>query len=175
VVAGAYQNFNDGGRVSVLGSLSQHSPFVLTTGEDSRARIHVSNLGPFIDVGWMKSPERYTDSAPHLHFKRGDGNSYCFVAGPLDCGWVQVSATRNPEMTVAVTSTPQQYAMWYASGKWWIGYQGEWIGYFPVSLWSNSFTRISKVQWSGEVDSDTLPPCVGMGNGIEEHRRARRK
>ena len=79
------------------------------------------------------------DANPHLFvFHWVNGLPACYNG----CGWVQVSTRRYPGMVVTATSTPQQYAIESYQGNWWIWYQSEWIGYFPGSLWNNSYTQL---------------------------------
>ena len=84
------------------------------------------------------------------------------------CGWVQVSQTRFPGMLLQTedSDTDQPYAIKFIENRWWIGYQGEWIGYFPGELWEGSYTGIGLAQWFGEVCTDRALTCTDMGSGI---------
>jgi len=110
-------------------------------------------------VGWIvMSP----DPVPQLfvyHFVGGEPTCY------NGCGYVQLSKTRVPGMHVETTETPQTYAISYSGGDWYVGYQGEWIGYFPGSEWPSGFSNIDDVQWYGEVAAANRFPCAGMGSG----------
>ena len=115
-----------------------------------------------VEVGWGVFPGIYGDSLPHLwvfHWVNGVGMGY-------NADFVQVSATRIPGMVVAVTGVPSEYAIEYFAGNWWIQYQGEWIGYFPGTLWGGTFTEVEEASWYGEVSADTTEPATAMGNGL---------
>jgi hypothetical protein len=69
-------------------------------------------------------------------------------------------------MRLAYDGTASQYMIRYQQGNWWIGYQGEWIGYFPGSLWTVSFTSTGIIQWFGELAAarSATPPQSSIGN-----------
>jgi hypothetical protein len=116
-----------------------------------------------IEVGWTVDPSLNGDSNPHLFVYHWiSGSPTCYNG----CGWVQVSTTRYPGMTVTVSSTPQAFAFHFDGTNWWIGYQGEWIGYFPGSLWAGQFTQLYLTQWFGEVAAASATPCTQMGDGV---------
>ncbi|HEY9605579.1 MAG TPA: neprosin family prolyl endopeptidase, partial [Allocoleopsis sp.] len=146
-------------------SLSQHQPYLASSDYHSLSEIAVESADnqQIVEVGWTvdKSVNK-GDSSPHLfvyHWVDGQGTCY------NGCGFVQFSTTRYPGMKVAVTSSPQQAAIKYSNGNWWVWYQNEWIGYFPGSAWSNNFTQAGLIQWFGEVASSQSQTCTDMGNG----------
>ncbi len=56
------------------------------------------------------------------------------------------------------------------SGNWWVGYNGEWIGYFPDSICNGTLTSAGHLQASGEVTADNWTrPCNDMGTGRYGH------
>lgn len=115
-----------------------------------------------IEVGWTIDPSINHDSAPHLFvFHWINSAPTCYNA----CGYVQVSQTRFPGMPVSIGGTPQLYAFKWDGTNWWVGYQGEWIGYFPGSLWNGQFTQLGFTQWFGEVAASSEQPCTQMGSG----------
>jgi hypothetical protein len=115
-----------------------------------------------IEVGWTVDPSVNQDSAPHLFvFHWISGTPTCYNG----CGWVQVSQTRFPGMPVSLGVKPQLYAFKFDGTNWWIGYQGEWIGYFPGSLWNGQFAQLGFTQWFGEVAASSDTPCTQMGSG----------
>jgi hypothetical protein len=86
-----------------------------------------------------------------------------------DCGWVQVSKNKypnvdTPKSAVAVGKT-EEYKVVHVNDRWWIIYSGELIGYFMDNFWNGSFTNIKTVAWYGEVASGREKPCIDMGNG----------
>ena len=115
-----------------------------------------------IEIGWTVDPSLNGDAAPHLFvFHWVDGLGTCYNA----CGFKQVSQTRVPGMAVTVTAKPQLYGFRFHQNKWWVAYQGEWIGYFPASLWQANFKKLGLVQWFGEVAAGSDHPCTDMGDG----------
>jgi hypothetical protein len=120
-----------------------------------------------VEVGWTVDPGLNGDTLPHLFvFHWLDGVPTCYNG----CGFVQVSTTITPGMALAVTTTPQAYAIRYRLGGWWIRYQKQWVGYFPGSIWSGSYTQLGLAQWFGEIASSSTTPCSDMGNGRFGHQ-----
>jgi hypothetical protein len=116
-----------------------------------------------VEVGWTVSRLLNGDENPRLfvyHWVDGAGTCY------NGCGWVQASATRFPGMRLAYDGTASQYMIQFREGNWWIGYQGEWIGYFPALLWNGIFTQSGVIQWFGELAStpSTTLPLSSIGN-----------
>ncbi len=159
--AGAYQFLaSTGTRVT----LDQPQPCLATSDYHTLVEIaaQTSDGKQVIEVGSTVDRGLNGDALPHLfvyHWVNGQQSCY------NGCGFVQVSPTRRPGMVVSVTSTPQEYSIQFYSGNWWISYQYEWIGYFPGTLWNNTFTQTGLVQWFGEVAASTAYPCTDMGNG----------
>jgi len=165
--AGAYQYTTQAQGTQAF--LSQPLPFLNTSADYhtlGELAVETSDGLQIVEVGWTVDAVLNGDTNPHLFvYHWVNGNSTCYNG----CGWVQVSTTRSPGMTLTVTTTAQEFDIQHKSdGNWWVGYQGEWIGYFPDSLWSGSFTSAGLVQWFGEVASGTNPlttPTTEMGNG----------
>ncbi len=169
----AYQYLSAEGTVAYL---TQHSPSLSSSSAHSLAEVagQSADQKETVEVGWTVDQALNGDSNPHLFvFHWVNGVPTCYNG----CGWVQVSTTRFPGMPVTITSTPQQYAMTYYQGNWWINYQSEWIGYFPDTLWGRSFTHLDLANWFGEVSAFiTITPgsgfpktCTEMGNGLYGH------
>lgn len=146
--------------------ITQHIPWLMPVDHHTLAEIAVESADTrqIVEVGWTVDRLTNGDDFPHLfvyHWVDGAGNCY------NGCGWVQVSATRFPGMQVAYDGTAAQYMIQYRQGNWWIGYQGEWIGYFPGSLWRGTFTSSGLIQWFGELACSVQgppPPLSSMGN-----------
>jgi neprosin-like protein len=156
--ADAYQ-FVDA--TSISGEYTQHAPTIGSVDYHSLAELAAQSADglDIVEIGWIVSN---TDPQPQLfvfHWIRGEPTCY------NGCGYVQLSSTRVPGMHVDVTDTPQSYAIQYSGGDWFVGYQGEWIGYFPGSEWNDEFTSIGLAQWFGEVAAGTALPCSQMGSG----------
>lgn len=144
--------------------MSQHNPDVPRGDFHSLVELAVSSAdgADYVEVGWTVDPlvNRGDRRNPHLFvFHWVDGEPTCYNG----CGWVQVSKSRVPGMRLDITEVPQDYAIEFRDGNWWVRYQREWIGYFPGSLWDNSFTAASGVDWFGEVATSRPRPCADMG------------
>jgi neprosin-like protein len=145
----------------ISGEYTQHAPTIGTVDWHSLAEIAAQSADglDIVEIGWIVTD---TDPQPQLfvfHWIRGAPTCY------NGCGYVQLSQTRVPGMHVDVTDTPQSYAIHYSGGDWYVGYQGEWIGYFPGSEWNGDFTSVGLAQWFGEVAAGTTLPCTQMGSG----------
>jgi hypothetical protein len=161
--------YGDAYQYAVAAGLSarftQHKP---TLGQgDSHTLMEVAAQSAdgqqIVEIGWTVDPGVNGDNEPHLFvYHWVDRVPSCYNG----CGWVQVSNTRMPGMKVQVTSDPQEYVIQFLDGNWWIGYQGEWMGYFPGSLWNGSYTQIGLGQWFGEVCASRLRSCTDMGSGV---------
>jgi hypothetical protein len=54
----------------------------------------------------------------------------------------------------------------FFEGNWWAWFDDQWMGFFPGSLWNNSYNKTGNIQWFGEVSSlNGIPPQTQMGNG----------
>jgi hypothetical protein len=156
--------FQMGAATASNAKFAQYDPTVAV--QDYHSLIEMSGESAdgsnIIEVGWTVDPSTNGDSLPHLFvFHWINSAPTCYNA----CGWVQVSQTRFPGMAVTPTPTGQLYAFKFDGSNWWIGYQGEWIGYFPGSLWNGQFTQLGFAQWFGEVAASSEQPCTQMGSG----------
>ena len=83
------------------------------------------------------------------------------------CGWQQWSRTYFPGMNLSAAVGREVYVgyvLW--QGNWWAWFDNQWLGYFPGSVWSGTFTRTSVLQWFSELASHNgTPPLTDMGNG----------
>ena len=149
-------------------AFTQPSPVLATADFHSLGELAVqsSDEQQIVEVGWNVDRGVNGDATPHLFvFHWVNGTATCYNG----CGWVQVSTTRHPGMAVSVTTTAQDYRVEHRSGAWWVGYQGEWIGNFPDSLWTSAgvtFTSGGLFQWFGEVAASTTTPCTDMGDAL---------
>jgi hypothetical protein len=157
----AYQFFS---ATEVQGLFTQDQPTVAAGDYHSLAEIagESADERQIIEVGWTVDPGLNGDRRPHLFvFHWINGVPTCYNG----CNYVQVSAKRYPGMAVSVTATGQMYGFRYYKKNWWVGYQGEWIGYFPGTEWKNGYTHLGLTQWFGEVAAGSTKPCTDMGNG----------
>jgi hypothetical protein len=121
--------------------------------------------GNIVELGWNVSTSQYPDADPHLFvFHWIDWTPTCYDT----CGWHQYSATYFPGMNLGPLVGRDAYVGYvFYQGNWWAWFDNQWLGYFPGSEWSGSFTQSSMIQWFGEVaTSNGIPPGVEMGNGL---------
>lgn len=114
-----------------------------------------------VEVGWIVDRSNATAGRPSLfvyHWVDGGGSCY------NGCGFVQVSSKMRPGDPLT-TGGSIAFGILHYKNNWWIGAGTEWVGYFPDSLWKNSFTKTGLMQWFGEVAGDGSKPCSDMGNG----------
>jgi hypothetical protein len=90
-------------------------------------------------------------------------------------GWVQHSQTKFPGAEITPASEigdPREVFLRtvYFEGNWWVNIQGEYIGYYPGSIFAEEFlrSRAASVGWFGEVLVDTAkqPTSTDMGSGL---------
>ncbi len=162
--AGAYQNAGSAGGTAFF---TQHQP-VLAPG-DSHTLVEISvkstDVRQIVEVGWTVDRSLNGDDLPHLFVAHWvDGIPACYNG----CGWVPFSSTLSPGMTLTSDGTGYQYSIFFWQGNWWIGYQGQWVGFFPGSLWNGTFQKAGMIQWFGEVSvqSGTIPPLSSMANSF---------
>jgi hypothetical protein len=160
--SGAYQFVISPGTSAFI---TQHLPWLLPSDYHSLAEMAVQSADTrqIVEVGWTVDREVNGDDNPHLFvYHWVDGVATCYNG----CGWVQSSPTRFPGMRLAYDGTASQYMIQYREGNWWIGYQGEWIGYFPGSLWNGIYTQSGLIQWFGELAAaaGTTLPLSSIGN-----------
>lgn len=117
-----------------------------------------------LEVGWQEYRDLYGDWVPHLfvfYTTNGYSKSGDNLGGynrDVD-GWVQYSSSIFPETRFSPMSTRggAQYKLVLKvqlyQGNWWVRCNGEWIGYYPASLYNSSGLRsqAEKVAWYGEV------------------------
>jgi hypothetical protein len=157
--------FHQGPSLASQGKFTQDQPYVAPEDYHSLAELagESADAQNIIEVGWTVDPSLNGDSNPHLFvFHWVAGAPTCYNG----CGYVQVSTTRYPGMPVTVSAQPQPFAIRFDGTNWWIGYQNEWIGYFPGSLWAGGFTLLGITQWFGEVAASGPTPCTQMGDGV---------
>ncbi|HEY0754517.1 MAG TPA: neprosin family prolyl endopeptidase [Ktedonobacteraceae bacterium] len=172
--AGAFQQATANHVQGASGNFNQPDPSLSPDDGHTLAELAVRDFNAqgqqeTVEVGWLVDPAINHDARPHLFvFYWVDGNQKCYNT---TCpGFVPVAgAAFKPGDPVAVDSssdTTHQYFIQFVNGDWWVGYQGQWIGDFPGSLWGNTFTSATEIQWFGEVVTRQSVPCSQMGDGL---------
>ncbi|KHD78600.1 liprin-alpha-3 [Actinoplanes utahensis] len=114
-----------------------------------------------VEVGWNVDRVVNGDDDPHLFvFHWVNGKSTCYNG----CGFVPYSENIRPGDTLPYDVT-KPFGIQYNNGAWWIAYDTEWVGHFPVTNWTVPFKQSGLVQIFGEVAAASPQPCTQMGNG----------
>ncbi|HWU88029.1 MAG TPA: neprosin family prolyl endopeptidase [Kofleriaceae bacterium] len=114
-----------------------------------------------LEAGIQHYRDLYGDHNPHLFIYSTRGN-YAPGTGCYNntCGdFVQVSSTWFPGQAVGPVSTigGAQYELnmhWAKAGDtgaWWLSVQGEWVGYYPRSLYTAAANHASVIDYGGEI------------------------
>ena len=156
---------NIGGAATML----QGDPRLATGDAHTLAELAVqsADLQQIVEIGWHVDALVNNDYWPRLFvFHWVNGQPTCYSREGDLCGWVQVSSTHRPGMRVQ-PGAMADYMIKREGTDWSIYYQGERMGYFPGSLWTNpAFTNAGVVQWFGEIAAAQPSSCSEMGNGV---------
>jgi Neprosin len=170
------------------GHINLWRPWVQWSNEMSLGQIGLFRGSPqlnqrqSVEAGWHVLPALYNDWDAHLfvfyttNSYTGEGNNKGGY-NQLVTGWVQVSSTIFPGAKFASTSVfagmqrevHVRYQLY--QGNWWLYVSGQWIGYYPASLFSSSGlqTSAAEVHFYGEVADDPNQPGLtktDMGSGV---------
>jgi hypothetical protein len=150
------------------GELSAFDPFLQWSDEFSLLQLALargsSSGKQTLEVGWQEYRDLYGDWVPHLFVfyttngYTSSGDNKGGYNQDVD-GWVQYSSSIYPETRFSPMSTRggAQYKIVLKvqlyQGNWWVRCNGQWIGYYPASLYNSSGLRsqAEKVAWYGEV------------------------
>ncbi|HUD07165.1 MAG TPA: neprosin family prolyl endopeptidase [Candidatus Saccharimonadales bacterium] len=161
--SGAEENYINAKGASV--SMTQADPVVSTTDYHSLTEIALKsqNGQQIVEFGWIVAPEMFGDSLPHLFvYHWVNGNSTCYDT----CGYISL-ASPNPVGSPVTVGQTGKYEIKYSGNKWEIIYNGQYIGYFPESIWGGSFKKAFTVEIYGEVSAPNgVAPTTQMGNAI---------
>jgi len=116
------------------------------------------------DAGWQEFRDKYGDWIPHL-FVYYTTNGYTKDADNVGGynqevkGWIQYSKSVYPGAISNHVSTPggDQWELFIKyqlyEGNWWLNVGGEWIGYYPASLYANPglSTGADRILFFGEI------------------------
>lgn len=146
---------------------SQHKPFLSPLDYHTLVEIAAmsTDTKQIVEVGWTIDRGLNGDDNPHLFvFTWVNRTPNCYNG----CGYVQVSPTFRPGMSVTSDGSQHVFAIEFYQGNWWINYDGQWMGYFPESVWTSkgvSYNQAGLIEWFGEVATNT-GSRTQMGNGI---------
>jgi hypothetical protein len=118
-----------------------------------------------VEAGWQVYPNFYLDEQPHLfaYFTADNYQNYrvdvahgCYDYG---CGFVQYSGSLFLGVPLSPVSVPGgaqfevpiKYEWW--AGNWWLQVNGEWVGYYPGSLFGpgDMATHSDLIVFGGEI------------------------
>jgi hypothetical protein len=173
------------------GSISLFDPYTAHSDEFSLSQIGmqagVNNGKQTAEAGWQEFRDKYGDWIPHLfvfYTTNGYSKSGDNIGGYNQevKGWVQYSTAVYPGAISNNVSTPggQQWELFIKyqlyQGNWWLNVGGEWIGYYPASLYANPGLgdRADSIFFFGEiVDSASHQDATKtqMGTGYFAERR----
>lgn len=157
------------------GIINKWRPFVDWSDELSLGQFWVSRGDGLqtqtIEAGHQAYRNQYGDWEPHL-FIYYTTNNYTQSGDDLGGynqnvrGWVQRSQVIFP---AALSQPPSQFdgpqfelglKVQLSGGNWWIRVNGEWMGYYPTSLFNATGLHFeaSEVHWGGEVTDQTSHP-----------------
>jgi hypothetical protein len=156
----------DGGGMT----FSVDRPVYVNTGGEGHTLNEISvqggaNNGNIVELGWTVSTDQNGDADPHIFvFHWLNWAPTCYNG----CGWQQVSNTYYPGQNIAGLVGYEIYVGYvFYGGNWWAWFNGQWLGYFPGTLWQGAFSKAAVIQWFGEVATNNgVPPKTQMGDGV---------
>ena len=178
--------FHSGQNYGTEGVINVWRPWVEWSDEFSLGQLWVYRGADYqkqtVEVGLQVSKSFYGDWEPHI-FIYFTTNNYAsehdYIGGyNRDVkGWCQTSQTVAPGSLVTATSQigGAQYDMGFKVqfqlGNWWIKVNGQWMGYYPNSLFASTGLHdlADQVVWGGEVfDAQSHPETTAtdMGSGL---------
>ena len=125
-----------------------------------------------VEVGWQNYPGKYGSQSPVLFIYWTADNYSATGCYNLECGaFVQVSnaATIGASLGVSSVAAGAQYdvsARFYLyAGNWWLAINGNWIGYYPGTLFrGGQMTRFAQsIKFGTESVGTTTWPGEGSG------------
>jgi hypothetical protein len=125
-----------------------------------------------VECGWHIDSQRYGDSDPHL-FVYWTPDTYTTGGFNTDGGYFVPNPGSNylPGISLAFSQTAGsqvEYSMGFflTGGAWWFSFNGQWVGYYPLSLFQGGplASHADTVEFGGETDTSFgfWPP---MGSG----------
>lgn len=130
----------------------------------------------YVEVGLVVYPALFGDTNVHAFGSKWVNGAWCgSFTGVGTCGgsWVD-NASNAVDLGSSVqgdVGTVKQLTLQFLAGNWWLGYNGNWLGYFTtggVGNWPTTFDQIRLFQayWETTTGQDPLTTdCTDMGNG----------
>jgi len=130
-----------------------------------------------VEAGWQSYPGRLGDGNPHLFvYFTADGYNKTGCYDHSCSGFVQYSSRVFPGValprSIPTGNQTEIATLWqWWSGNWWLSVNGEWIGYYPGSLFGTGemATHSSWIEYGGEIlagqgTSYVYNPEMGSGS-----------
>ena len=167
------------------GNINAWDPYVEWSDEFSLGQLALARGGgggrQTLEVGHQEYRDLYGDWVPHL-FVFYTTNGYTASGDNKGgynqdvAGWVQYSsgihpgALSSPVSAFGGTQYILQLKVQLWQGNWWVRVNGQWIGYYPASLYNAAGLRnqADQVSWFGEIvdsSSHNGTTATDMGNG----------
>lgn len=130
----------------------------------------------YVEVGLIVHPSVFGDTNVHTFGSKWVNGAWCgSFTGVGTCGgsWVDNAgnAVNLGSSVQGDVGTTKQLTLQFLSGNWWLGYNGNWLGYFTTggaNNWPTTFDQIRLAQafWETTTTQDPLSTdCTDMGNG----------
>lgn len=152
------------GNTGAFAFLNVATPELAKADHHTLAEIAVRTLDgrQVVEVGWNVDRNVNGDTHPRLFvYHWVDGVPKCYNG----CGFQTYSPRLVPGSKLPLNGSRAFDIQFFGDG-WWIGYDYEWVGFFPSSLWGDRFKRAEVAQWYGEIATPYTNTCTDMGNGL---------
>jgi hypothetical protein len=160
--------------IGTYGRINLWDPYVWKTSEFSLCQTAVRRGDNTVEAGCQDYYQLYGDYVPHffIYYTTNDYASRGDYIGGYNrdvAGWVQYSSTYYPAMALNNfsvyngTQTEIYIEVRLYSGNWWVALNGNWVGYYPATLFDTTGLRTmaATAYWYGE--------SVDIGDGYNSY------